>query len=132
MATRGGVEPGASRVVDTPPRRTEPDGATGAGARGRCPKILSPGEVDALLGALRTNRDRAMVLAMVLGGLRRCEVIGLRLGDVRVGDRRVFIANGKGGHQRVVPISNMFFAALGDYLHDERPRTRPRTGSSSC
>src|SRR6266568_6316192 len=37
------------------------------------PRILTPGEVDALLAALRTHRDRAMVLAMVLGGLRRCE-----------------------------------------------------------
>ncbi|HSS08263.1 MAG TPA: tyrosine-type recombinase/integrase [Acidimicrobiales bacterium] len=102
------------------------------------PKILSPEEVDSLLVALRSDRDRAMVLAMVLGGLRRCEVIGLRLGDVRVGDRRLFIADGKGGHQRVVPISNMFFAALGDYLRDERPETttdrvfvalkRPRRG----
>jgi integrase/recombinase XerD len=42
------------------------------------PKILSPAEVDALVGALRTDRDRAMVFAMVLGGLRRCEVLGLR------------------------------------------------------
>jgi site-specific recombinase XerD len=32
------------------------------------PKILSPGEVTALLGALRTYRDRAMVEAMLLGG----------------------------------------------------------------
>jgi integrase/recombinase XerD len=55
------------------------------------PKILDPGEVQRLLGALRTNRDRTMVLAMVLGGLRRCEVLGLRLGDIGVGDRRLFI-----------------------------------------
>ena len=34
------------------------------------PRILSPGEVDALLAALRTARDRAMVLAMLLGPLR--------------------------------------------------------------
>jgi len=40
------------------------------------PKILSPAEVDALVGTLRTHRDRAMVFAMVLGGLRRCEVRG--------------------------------------------------------
>jgi integrase/recombinase XerD len=39
------------------------------------PKILSPGEVSALVAALRTDRGRAMVLAMVLGGLRRCEVL---------------------------------------------------------
>ena len=62
-----------------------------------------------------------MVLAMLLGGLRRCEVLGLRLADVRVGDRSLFIAEGKGGHQRVVPVANPFFAALGDYLRDERP-----------
>src|SRR5674476_517355 len=71
----------------------------------RLPKILTPGEVDALTAALRTHRDRAMVAAMVLGGLRRCEVLGLRMEDLRVGEHRVFIANGKGGHQRLVPAS---------------------------
>jgi hypothetical protein len=44
------------------------------------PKVLSPVEVDALLGALRTQRDRAIVLAMLLGGLRRCEALGVRCG----------------------------------------------------
>ena len=86
------------------------------------PKILSPAEVTALLGALRTHRDRAMVYAMVLGGLRRCEVLGLRLGDIQVPERSLFIAEGKGGHQRVIPISNTFFTAVGDYLREERPR----------
>lgn len=85
------------------------------------PKILTPAEAAALLGALRTRRDRAMVLAMLLGGLRRCEVLGLRLGDIRVADRSLFVAEGKGGHQRVVPVSNEFFTAVGDYLRDERP-----------
>lgn len=73
------------------------------------PRVLDPDEVDALVAALRTHRDRAMVEAMLLGGLRRCEVLGLRLEDIlediRPGERRVFIAAGKGGHQRIVPIS---------------------------
>ena len=43
----------------------------------RLPRILDPDEIDALMGALRTERDRAMTQAMVLGGLRRCEVLGL-------------------------------------------------------
>ena len=68
----------------------------------RLPRILTPGEVDALTAALRTHRDAAMVAAMVLGGLRRCEVLGLRTQDLRVAERRVFIAEGKGGHQRLV------------------------------
>lgn len=61
---------------------------------------------------------------MVLGGLRRCEVLGLRLGDLQIAERRVFIAEGKGGHQRVVPISSRFFASIGDFLDLERPNTR--------
>jgi site-specific recombinase XerD len=85
------------------------------------PRLLEPAEVDLLLAALRTSRDKAMVEAMLLGGLRRCEVLGLRLDDVRPGDRRVFIAEGKGGHQRIVPVSARFFASLGDYLDHERP-----------
>jgi integrase/recombinase XerD len=87
------------------------------------PKILAPAEVDRLLDALRTDRDKAMVLAMVLAGLRRCEVLGLRMADVRVGDRRLFVVEGKGGHQRVVPVAGRFLQVLGDYLHDERPAT---------
>jgi integrase/recombinase XerD len=63
---------------------------------------------------------------MLLGGLRRCEVLGLRLVDVRVADRAVFVADGKGGHQRVVAIANTFFTALGDYLRSERPASRRR------
>ena len=85
------------------------------------PRILTPDEVDALTTALRTHRDRAMVAAMVLGGLRRCEVIGLRLGDLQVAQRRVFIGEGKGGHQRLVPISRRFFDHITAYLDSERP-----------
>lgn len=85
------------------------------------PRILSAAEVDALTAVLRTHRDRAMVAAMLLGGLRRCEVLGLRLSDVRAGDKQLFIAEGKGGHQRLVPVSPRFFEHLGAYLDTERP-----------
>ena len=85
------------------------------------PRVLAPAEVDALLAELRTHRDRAMVLAMLLGGLRRCEMLGLRMQDVQAGERRLFIAEGKGGHQRVVPVSGRFFASLARYFEHERP-----------
>jgi site-specific recombinase XerD len=42
---------------------------------------------------------------------------------VNIADRRLLIVEGKGGHHRVVPVANRFFDALGDYLHDERPRS---------
>jgi integrase/recombinase XerD len=87
----------------------------------KLPRILTPPEVDKLTGALRTDRDRAMAAAMVFGGLRRCEVPGLRMSDLRVAERRVFIADGKGGHQRLVPVSARFFAVAAAYFDAERP-----------
>lgn len=33
----------------------------------------------------------------------------------------MFIVDGKGGHQRLVPVSARFFASLRDYLAEERP-----------
>jgi integrase/recombinase XerD len=87
----------------------------------RLPRILDPDEIDALMGAMRTERDRAMTQAMVLGGLRRCEVLGLRLGDLRLGEWRVLITEGKGGHERLVPLSPTFFATVARYMDHERP-----------
>jgi len=58
---------------------------------------------------------------MLLGGLRRCEVLGLRLRDVNPGEQRLFVASGKGGRERIVPVSGRFFEALGRYLESERP-----------
>jgi integrase len=85
------------------------------------PKVLDPADVIGLLGAVRRWRDRAMLEAMVLGGLRCCEVIGLRMEDLQPTNRRVFIADGKGGHQRLIPMSGQFFQSLSNYLSLERP-----------
>lgn len=132
LVARGGVG-----VADNPvprglaARRPGQRGSVHAAVRGvpliraprTLPRILAPPEVDAFVNALRTRRDRAMVEAMVLGGLRRCEVLGLRLGDLQPGERRLFIAEGKGARQRIVPVSFRFFATAAEYFETERPRT---------
>ena len=125
LVTRGDVGVAVNPVPrGLPTRRSRHRGQRGVplvrGVR-RLPRVLEPGEVEALVGALRTRRDQAMVHAMVLGGLRRCEVLGLRLEDLRLGEWRVFTAEGKGGHQRLVPVSKTFFASVADYLNAERP-----------
>ncbi|HON76283.1 MAG TPA: tyrosine-type recombinase/integrase [Dermatophilaceae bacterium] len=111
-------------------RHARPAGSGRGGRRGaplvraprKLPRVTTPVEVAALTGALRTDRDRAMVALMVHGGLRRCEVLGLRFEHVQVGDRRVFVADGKGGHQRLVPVADVFFTMLASYLTRERPK----------
>ena len=88
------------------------------------PRILSPQEADRLVAALRTHRDRAMMLAMLLAGLRRCEVLGLRLRTCRSptggwssSRARAASPGGPGGE----PV----LRRAGAYLHDERPAAAP-------
>ena len=95
------------------------------------PRILDSTDATALLAAARTNRDRAMLLAMLLGGLRRCEVLGLQVADIDVADRKVTITEGKGGHHRIVPVAPGFFSALTAYLNKSVPSRRPAAVFSS-
>lgn len=87
----------------------------------RLPRVVEEAEADRLVGALRTQRDRAIVQVMLLAGLRRCEVLALGLADLRRGEWRVFITDGKGGHERLVPMSTTFFTTVATYLRTERP-----------
>jgi integrase len=86
----------------------------------RLPESLSEQEVASFLADLNTCRDRAIVLLMLLGGLRSGEVRRLRLADVDQGQRRVRV-EGKGGKERVVPVDGLFFSGLAAYLARERP-----------
>lgn len=86
----------------------------------RLPESLDAAEVAAFIADLGTHRDRAMALAMLLGGLRAAEARGLLLAGVDMGLRRVRVV-GKGGRERVVPIDRAFFTELAAYLREERP-----------
>jgi site-specific recombinase XerD len=84
------------------------------------PEALPADEVAAFLTDLCSHRDRAITLAMLLGGLRAGEVRRLLLADVDQGLRRLRV-RGKGGRQRIVPVDRPFFAELAGYLRSERP-----------
>jgi integrase/recombinase XerC len=86
----------------------------------RLPESLEPAEVASFITDLGTHRDRAMALAMLLGGLRSAEVRSLLLADVDMGMRQVKVT-GKGSRQRVVPIDGVFFSECVAYLRTERP-----------
>jgi integrase/recombinase XerC len=86
----------------------------------RLPESLDTDDVVAFLADLETRRDRAIVLAMVLSGLRSAEVRSLRLSDVDMGLRRLRVV-GKGGRERVVPVDIVFFTECAAY-HPDRVR----------
>lgn len=86
----------------------------------RLPESVDGDDVAAFLADLLTYRDRAIVLAMVLGGLRAGEVRSLRLADVDMAMGRVRVL-GKGNRERIVPIDGAFFVECAAYLREERP-----------
>ncbi|MCU1490192.1 MAG: hypothetical protein JWM85_1597 [Acidimicrobiaceae bacterium] len=87
----------------------------------RLPESLDPLDVTTFFGDLETHRDRAIVLAMVLGGLRSAEVRSLKLADVDMGLSRVKVL-GKGRRERVVPVDPAFFSECAAYVRTERPQ----------
>ncbi len=87
------------------------------------PQPLEEEEVSRFLGSLYTIRDRAMFLLMLLGGLRKSEVLGLVLDDINYGQSTVMVREGKGGHQRLVPVSSVALEDTLRYINEERPST---------
>lgn len=89
------------------------------------PKALSVNDVQKLLdfdpGAdMRQLRNRALLEVIYASGLRVSEAVGLeRAGiDERAGVLRV---RGKGGHERLAPVSERALAWLMTYLEQARP-----------
>ena len=85
------------------------------------PRPLDSEEITKFLDSLHTQRDKAMVLLMLLGGLRKSEVLGLTFKDIDFGQRTVLVREGKGGHQRVAAVSETVLQVLLRYLNEERP-----------
>lgn len=115
-----GLRPKARGMLGHIGPRRAPTGGRLVRQSRRLPESLEPAEVAAFIADLDTHRDRAIALAMVLGGLRAAEVRGLRLADIDMGLRQVRVM-GKGGRERTVPVDRVFFAELAAYLRAERP-----------
>jgi site-specific recombinase XerD len=80
------------------------------------PRHLKDDQVYRLLAAITDPRDRAMVILMLRCGLRVEEVSRLTVDAVELSRRRLFVAKGKGGKDRVVYLSDDARRALKAYL----------------
>lgn len=63
-------------------------------------------------------RNRAIVAIMLLAGLRRREVMNLKKNDVSFETKTIFINQGKGHKDRVIPMNFKLSGILQDYLKD--------------
>jgi integrase/recombinase XerD len=87
------------------------------------PQLVPVEQVQRFLASLNTYRDKAMILLMALGGLRKSEVLGLEAADLDPVQGTVLVREGKGGRQRVCCVAPLFFRVLKRYQDDERPQT---------
>jgi site-specific recombinase XerD len=73
-------------------------------------------------------RDRAIMVMLYDSGARLAEILGLRISDVMPdGDNPYVRINGKGGKQRIVPVSPKAVAHLKKYMVAFHGRGRPTT-----
>ncbi len=80
------------------------------------PRHLKDDQVGKFLSIITDARDRAIFMLMLRCGLRVEEVAHLTLDAVELSRSRLFVAQGKGGKDRVVYLSNDARAALETYL----------------
>ena len=64
-----------------------------------------------------------MLMTLYGGGLRRSELLHLKVGDIDSQRMVLRIERGKGGHDREVPLSPTLLTALRDYYRWMRPQT---------
>jgi site-specific recombinase XerD len=91
----------------------------------RVPQILAEDELPTFLGALRSWRDRTLVLLMWISCLRVSEVVAIRFEDIECGRRSIHIPTAKGDRARMVFMNALTFAALNRYLDEERKTLFP-------
>ena len=66
-------------------------------------------------------RDRVILELFYSTGVRRNELVSIRLLDCQLSERRIFIREGKGGKQRWVPIGKKVCEILRSYVEHIRP-----------
>lgn len=103
----------------------------------RLPMVLSGSEVEQVLAALGSLRQRAVLTAAYGAGLRLSEACALRIRDIDSRRMQLYVAQGKGGKDRWVPLSVRLLAVLrayyrltrpmGEYLFAARGRDKPLT-----
>lgn len=67
-------------------------------------------------------RDRALLETLYATGLRRMEAAGVGVYDVDLQRGTLWVRQGKGGRQRVVPLGERAVAWLDKYLSEARPQ----------
>lgn len=88
------------------------------------PKVLSREELKRLFACCLNNKHRVMFRLLYSAGLRRMELLNLKIEDIETkdGKYRIRINNGKGGKDRYTVLSKKVHKELQDYYRQCYPK----------
>jgi integrase/recombinase XerD len=90
--------------------------------RGRpLPKVFSKDEVKRILNAARNGKHKLLLWMVYSCGLRRSEVINIRLPDLDRDRGILHIREGKGKVDRIVPVSEKVWEKIDEYIDGYTP-----------
>src|SRR6476660_3457591 len=80
--------------------------------------------VQACASGVVSARDAAITLLALSTGLRSCDIVALRMGDVDWRGHTIGIVQQKTGNPLTLPLPALLLGKLASYVLDERPRLR--------
>ncbi len=89
----------------------------------KLPVVLSKEEVTLILKQLKNLKHKTIVSMLYSGGLRRSELLNLKLEHIDYKAKRIFIKGSKGNKDRYVPLSKRIAIVLKKYLEVYAPLT---------
>lgn len=89
----------------------------------RIPKVISPEEVAQLIDAASNVQARAILMLLYSTGVRRSELVRLRVEDIDSKRMVVHIRQGKGGKDRDVSLCPKLLETLREYWKLKKPKT---------
>jgi site-specific recombinase XerD len=91
--------------------------------RGRAlPKVFSKEEVTRILNSARNTKHKLLLWIIYSCGLRRSEVINIRLEDIDRTRNIIHIREGKGRVDRIVPVPDKLWSKLDEYIDSYNPK----------
>jgi len=85
------------------------------------PKVISEGEVAQIINACANIKHKAMLAMIYSAGLRRGELLGLKIKDIDSKRMIISIRQGKGMKDRNVPLSQVVLEMLREYYKKYKP-----------
>jgi len=88
----------------------------------KLPNVLSKEEVKAILTSLTNVKHRTMLSLIYACGLRRSELLNLKLSAIDSNREVLYILNSKGKKDRVLPLSKSLITMLSSYIEMYKPK----------